>query len=254
MAAMRFAFLSLPSNINPEDVEIIESGVAFIKRNILKNAKSIGTITIDEPLSLASIIMKFSDEPVEWINDLSYGALNGVEMGYRLEVEFCLLMLHHFGGHYARLGDVFDAGDSEDWKRLEDRKVTLVGIVERGGVYRSYSSQWTKAPALPFGYRAGTAEKLAEALELGHGFTFFFPDNNCRPDCFAVVRDEKTKKCAILCVQAKFSKGIYQTTTGKYVIKSDIFNAAVDSVEPSQFYQRTNKVCFVFIIQIPHTR
>lgn len=245
MAAMRFAILSLPTNLNPEDVEIIESGVAFIKRNSANNPKTIGPIIMDEPLSLASVIMKFADERVQWMNDLSFGALNGVELGYRLEVEFTLLMLHHYGGRYAPLENVFDCGGSTVWKKLMKRKVTLVGIVERNGKYLSYSSQWKKAPALPFGYRAGSAEKLAEALELGHGFTFFFPDNNCRPDCLCLVRDEKTKRCSIVCAQMKHSKGVFRKTTGKYVVRNDVIDDAIDSVDPAHFYKRENKVCSV---------
>lgn len=240
---MRYAFGSLQSVIQPEDADMIESGVAYIKRDSDDpRPQAVGLVAMEEPIALASIIMEFAKDPASWMVELSSHAMNNVELGYRLELELALLIMHHFGGKYTELGHVFTVGASEAWPELEHKKFTLVGIVKRDGVSRSFSSSWKKAPALPFGYRANDAGGFASALESGHGFSFFFPDNNARPDFLTVLREEETGLTTVLLAQAKFTHGKFRVKAGENVVDRATFFSAVDSVDPHRMYAQTNKV------------
>lgn len=242
-AALRYAFGSLQSVINSEDVEMIESGVAYIKRESKDTRpQAVGPVAMDEPIALASLVMEHAKDLADWMNELSSNAMNNVELGYRLELELALLIMHHFGGKYTELGHVFNVGASEAWPDLAHKKFTLVGIVKRDGVSRSFSSSWKKAPALPFGYRANDAGGFASALESGHGYAFFFPDNNAHPDFLATLREEETGLTTVFLAQAKFSGGKFRVKAGENMMDRATFLSAVESVDPHRMYQQTNKV------------
>lgn len=249
VATLRYVVGSQKSAIDPPDVEMIESGAAYVRRNAI-DVQPLGPVYFDEPLVIASIIMKYAEDDISWTKDLAGGAMHNSLRGFQLQTELTLLIMHHFGGHYTRLGYVFDFGGSEIWSKLKDKKMTLVGVLERDGKYYSYSSSWKKAPALPFGYQASSAKDLAEALEICSGVSFFFLDNKCGPDMIFMLRDEETKEVTPVILQATFMDGVERKRRGKVTMEANTFYDAVNTTEPMNLYRRENKVRYLHAMRV----
>lgn len=149
-------------------------------------------------------------------------------------------MMHYFGGHYTALEDVFHV--SKAWAELGHKKFRLVGVIKRNGKSLSFSTSWKKAPGLPFGYAASTAKGLANALESGQGYSFFFPDDNAHPDYLAILEEKESHAKTVLLAQAKWSSGKHSKKEGEYVLDRQVFFSAVKSVDPDGLYLRTDKV------------
>ncbi|EIM81132.1 uncharacterized protein STEHIDRAFT_162125 [Stereum hirsutum FP-91666 SS1] len=240
-ATLRYGIASFPSIIHPKHAELIESGIAYIKQNSedTRDGGSVGPVAMDEPVALGNVLMRCTGNIVTWMNDLRTQALNNVEQGYRLQMEFALLMMHHFGGKYTKLIRVFKVGGY--WAELADKEFTLVGVIKRNGKSLSFSTSWTKAPNLPFGFTARNAEALAKAVESGRGFSWFWLDNNARPDWLCVLEEKETKAKTIMFAQMKWSDGQYSKKLGEFVLNPETFLSAVESVEPDNIYSRTDK-------------
>lgn len=241
-ATLRYGIASFTSVIDPEHAELIESGIAYIKKNSkdTRDGGAVGPVAFQEPVALANLLMRYSGNLVTWMNDLRTNALNNVEQGYRLQIEFALFMMHHFGGKYTKLLRVFKVGGY--WAELGDKEFTLVAVIKRNGKFLSFSTSWTKAPNLPFGYTARNAEALANAMESGLGFSWFFLDDNAHPDYVCVLEEKETKAKMIMLAQMKWSDGQYSKKAGEFVLNPETFRSAVESVELDNMYSRTDKV------------